>query len=67
MTIMDKPKIGARVEGGAGDDWDIGTVSEPTGMDAEHVMANNPDNVFVRWDSGASTWAYAGDLIECDD
>lgn len=53
--------IGTRVEGGEGDDRDIGTIVEATGVDARHPMAT-ADNVFVAWDSGVRTWTPLADL-----
>lgn len=48
-----KTKIGARVEAGAGADYDTGTVMD--GALAERP-APGPDMVWVAWDSGTRTW-----------
>jgi len=45
---------GTRVEGGEGDDYDIGTVSTPNEHDER--IPHMPTDVWVAWDSGASTW-----------
>ena len=48
---------GTRVEGGEGDDYDIGTVSTPNEHDERipHMAAS----VWIAWDSGVSTWTPA--------
>jgi len=53
--------FGSRVEGGEGEDHDIGTVIEAIGPDAQHPMAVD-GNVYVAWDSGVRTWTPASDL-----
>lgn len=53
--------IGTRVQGGRGDDHDIGTVIAAVGDDASHPMANGP-NIFVAWQSGVRTWTPIADL-----
>lgn len=46
--------VGTRVEAGVGEDHDTGVVAEP----GVHALAMNraADAVWVRWDSGSSTW-----------
>jgi hypothetical protein len=51
--------IGSRVEGGSGEDHDIGTIIDPTTIDRRHQMARA---VFVAWDSGIRTWTPVSDI-----
>lgn len=53
--------IGARVEGGDGNDYDTGTVIDATGFELSQPMAGS-GNVLVAWDSGTRTWTPAADL-----
>jgi len=46
--------VGTRVEGGEGDDYDIGTVSAPN--EYEERIPHMAASVWVAWDSGSSTW-----------
>lgn len=52
--------IGDRVEAGNGDDYDIGTVSEPAPHDER--IPHRATDVFVAWDSGQATWTPAAGL-----
>lgn len=52
-------KVGDRVEGGYGDDHDVGTIGYPESGDALDELGDRDapiDEVWVRWDSGVSTW-----------
>jgi hypothetical protein len=49
--------IGTRVEGGAGDDHDIGVVGAPTAFERSLPGHRDiPNSVWVRWESGVSCW-----------
>ena len=56
---------GRRVCGGKEYDYDTGVICMPVSQtDVEHPMANGP-NLFVRWDSGVSTWTPITILVVC--
>ena len=54
-----KFRTGARVEAGAGEDHDTGTVMDGT---LAEMPAPAPDMAWVAWDSGVRTWTPIADL-----